>query len=57
MHTVPIDRLESAWRLYVEIREQYPEYLNQFYTAAANMFNRNYIEPQDVIVVDDDLPF
>ena len=57
MHTVSIDKLESALRLYEEIREQYPEYLNQFYIAVANMFNRNYVEPQEVIVVDDDLPF
>ncbi len=57
MHTVSIDRLESALRLYEEIQEQYPEYLNQFYIAVVNMFNRNYVEPQGVIVVDDELPF
>lgn len=57
VHSVPIDRLESALRLYKEIREQYPEYLNQFYIAAVNIINRNYVEPQGVVVVDDDLPF
>jgi hypothetical protein len=30
------------------------EFLKQFYTTAANIFNENYSEP---IVTDDDLPF
>lgn len=58
MHTISIVTLEQALRLYEEINEKYPEYVNQFYTAVVNMFNRNYAEPKDEVVIDDDdLPF
>ena len=58
MHDVSIESLERALRLYEEIKEQYSEYMNQFYTAVVNMFNRNYAEPKDEVVInDDDLPF
>lgn len=58
MHDVSIDSLERALRLYEEIKEQYPEYMNQFCTAVINMFNRNYAEPENEVVInDDDLPF
>lgn len=57
MHNVSIDTLERALRLYEEIKEQYPEYINQFYTAVINMFNRNYVEPKDDKDIFDDLPF
>ena len=58
MHNVSIESLEQALRLYEEIKEQYSEYMNQFYTAVVNMFNRNYAEPKDEVVInDDDLPF
>ena len=58
MHTVSIDVLERVLRLYEDVKEQYSEYMNQFYTAVVNMFNRNYAEPKDEVVIDDDdLPF
>lgn len=58
MHSVSINTLERALRLYEEIQEKYSEYENQFYNAVVNMFNRNYAEPKDEVVInDDDLPF
>lgn len=57
MYDVSIDTLERALRLYEDIKEQYPEYINQFYTAVINMFNRNYVEPKDNENIDDGLPF
>ena len=58
MHTISIDVLEQVLRLYEDVKEQYSEYMNQFYTAVVNMFNRNYAEPKDEVVIDDDdLPF
>lgn len=57
MHSVPIGILEQALRLYNEIKEKYPEYVNQFYSAVVNMFNRNYVNPEDTVNHDDDLPF
>ena len=58
MHDVSIESLERALHLYEEIKEQYSEYINQFYTAVVNMFNRNYAEPKEEVVInDDDLPF
>lgn len=57
MHSVPIDILEQALRLYNEIKEKYPEYVNQFYSAVVNMFNRNYVNPEDTVNHEDDLPF
>lgn len=58
IHDVSIDVLERVLHLYEDIKEQYPEYMNQFYTAVVNMFNRNYAEPKDQVDInDDDLPF
>ena len=57
MHSVSINTLEHTLRLYEEIQEKYSEYENQFYTAVVNMFNRNYVEPKDEVVINDDLPF
>ena len=57
MHTVPISALEQALRLYEEIKEKYPEYVNQFYSAVVSMFNRNYVNPENTINPDDELPF
>ena len=57
IYGMSIDSLELALRLYEDIKEQYPEYINQFYTAVINMFNRNYVEPKDNENIDDGLPF
>lgn len=58
IQNISIDCLEKAVCLYDEIIENYSEYVNQFYSAVVNMFNRNYVEPKyDVISDDDDLPF
>lgn len=58
MKSISIDCLEKALCLYDEIMGNYSEYVNQFYSAVVNMFNRNYVEPKyDVISDDDDLPF
>ena len=52
---VAIADMEAANKLFEEIKEQYPEYIKQFYSTAANIFNENYIEP--VEINDNDLPF
>ncbi|MBO5248356.1 MAG: DUF4935 domain-containing protein [Clostridia bacterium] len=52
---VSVADMEAANKLFEEIKEQYPEYIKQFYSTAANIFNEGYIEP--VEVNDDDLPF
>ena len=52
---VAIADMEAANKLFEEIKEQYPEYMKQFYSTAANIFNENYIEP--VEINDNDLPF
>lgn len=58
IHDLSIDCLEQALRLHDEIKVKYPGYMDQFYTAVVNMFNRNYIEPKDEnIENDDELPF
>ena len=57
MHSIPIDVLEKALSLCDEIKEKYPEYVNQFYSAVVNMFNRNYVNPDITINPDDVLPF
>lgn len=56
-NNVSIDILERVLRLYEDIRDQYPEYMNQFYTAVIKMFNRNYVDPEKAISSDDELPF
>ena len=59
---VPISALENAGKLYNEMLEQYPDYLKQFFSAAATIINQNYQEPvvtQNTFeeVDDDELPF
>lgn len=58
MHTISIEKLEQALHLYEEIKEKHSEYINQFYSAVVNLFNRNYVEPKVDIDLDGvDLPF
>ncbi len=53
---IPIAALESAMRLYDDIKAIYPDFINQFYSTSANIINQNYIE-QQVDVGDDEIPF
>lgn len=55
-YSVNMTSLESAYRLHEEVKKKYPIFLEQFYAAAADVFNKNYVAPP-VEVDDDDLPF
>lgn len=54
---IPMSSLEDALSLYEEIRQKLPDYLPQFYSAAATIINGNYVEPQVIGTENDDLPF
>jgi|GEM_PF-6609395 len=54
---IPMSSLEDALSLYEEIRQKLPDYLPQFYSAAATIINGNYVEPQVISSEEDDLPF
>ena len=54
---IPMSSLEDALSLYEEIRQKLPDYLPQFYSAAATIINGNYIEPQVISSEEYDLPF
>ncbi|MGI6434975.1 MAG: PIN domain-containing protein [Syntrophomonadaceae bacterium] len=54
---IPLSALEDALSLYEEIQQKLPDYLQQFYSAAATIMNTNYIEPQVIDVEDDEIPF
>lgn len=53
LNPVPISAIEDALKIYQEVQQNLPDYLPQFYNAAAAIINRNYV------VIDDnnDLPF
>lgn len=53
---VLIESLETALELYEEIKTVYPNYLSQFYSTAANIFNENY-SPKYDSSNDSDIPF
>ncbi len=53
---INIKLLEDAYRLHEEAKDKFPDFLDQFYAAAADIFNENYIDPTNEID-DDDLPF
>lgn len=53
---VSIESLEKALKLYEEIKTIYPNYLPQFYSTAANIFNENY-SPKYDLSDDSDIPF
>jgi len=55
--SIPMSALEDALSLYEEIQQKLPEYLPQFYSAAATIINSNYIEPQVSVAEEDELPF
>lgn len=55
---IPIKNVEAALRLYEDILRKYPDYMEQFYNAAANIINRSYKAPTHTYEdFDDDLPF
>ena len=56
---ISTSELQAALALYEDIRDTYPEYMPQFFSAVANIFNENYEAPksEDFAVIDDDLPF
>ena len=54
-NSIPMSKIESAFRLHEEIKKEYPDYLEQFYITAACIFNSNYIEPK--ADCNEDLPF
>lgn len=53
---VSIGSLEKALKLYEEIKTVYPNYLSQFYSTAASIFNENY-SPNYDLNGDNDIPF
>lgn len=55
--SIPMSALESALSLYEEINRRLPDYLPQFYSAAASIINGNYVEPRLSDDDEDNLPF
>ena len=56
--SISIDKVEKAYRLYEQILNNYPEYIEQFYNAAADIINRSYLSPIDSLNnMGEDLPF
>lgn len=53
---IPIVSLENMMKLYDEIKAEYPDLINQFYSTSANIINQNYIM-QAVEGDDGELPF
>lgn len=62
-YMIPMAALDKVEKLYDEMLEQYPEYIEQFFSAAVHIFNLNYRDPDQSIsysnLVDEDgeLPF
>lgn len=55
-NNISMEDIEKALKLYEKIQNNYPDYLEQFYTATANILNQNYLEPVSEDE-DDDIPF
>lgn len=56
--SISMKKIESAYHLYEHILKNYPDYIEQFYTAAAAIMNRSYKSPiVSLDVSDEDLPF
>lgn len=51
---IPMSVVDHAIGLYTDIRDTYPSYLHQFYTAVATTLNQNFENP---VNIDDELPF
>jgi len=55
---IPMKNVEAALRLYEDISKNYPNYMEQFYTATSNIINRNYRTPiVSLEYTDEHLPF
>lgn len=55
---IPLETLENVIKLYEKIKQDCPDYIQQFYQTAANIFNRNYREPpQEIEEEEGELPF
>lgn len=54
---IPIQNLENALGIYQRVLNNYSQYSDQFFEAAAKILNRNYVEPEIEEEIDDDLPF
>lgn len=55
---IPMKNVEAALKIYEEILKRYPDYIEQFYAAAAIIINRSYQSPTQIFEnLDDDLPF
>lgn len=56
--SISMEKIESAYHLYEHILKNYPDYIEQFYTATAAIMNRSYKSPiVSLDVSDEDLPF
>lgn len=55
--SIPISAWEETQLLYEEIQQKLPDYLPQFYNAAAAIINTNYVEPQVFAQEYDEVPF
>ncbi len=55
MVSISMSDVEEVIKLHDEIQTKYPDYIEQFYNAAASVINRNYIAPP--VEDDNDLPF
>ena len=50
--------LEDVSKLQHEIKKKYPSYVHQFYSAAADIVNQNYVPPKfSFDDLDGELPF
>lgn len=57
-HHIPTTALEDLIKLYQEIQKNYPQYIQQFYGAVANILNDNYLAPPVPLdSIDSQLPF
>ena len=54
---IPISALESAVHLHDKFCQKYPDYMQQFYSTAANILNQNYRKPFIEVDNDEELPF
>lgn len=57
-YSIPTTALEDLFKLYQEIQKNYPQYIQQFYGAVANIVNDNYLAPPILVdSIDNQLPF
>lgn len=51
---VSMESLEEVEKLYALIKKEYSSYMDQFYNAAVNILNRNFVPP---VNINEELPF